>query len=467
MRISVWYLRDINKKGYRLKNKFLYLLILVLLGSGAVFAAQTPPVYPNAYWINGVLQKDPQDSSCPTPEGYKVVVFGVTGDPSQEYALYHTATDGAFSINAFDDLRLNPKPGVDYYIGVVSLNGYGVSQETIQFNSQGFISQNLTLKKGEGIPDPETGLATSELRQGAVILTLTRNNGDLNVAWAINTKDFPALTGNEAVDIYYAAFASGEVGQYSKAALNNLVISGDVISAGAPADVALNGSKTFKWANQAGAGYQELYFIGCIHGKSTDADYGLAKAVAVGKVDVNLVADYNFLSMPMYLIGGNTLSQAFAGQLDVNKMEIYSFDEASGNLIKAQFDGTNWIYSPNTPYGIVQGKSYWVRLPAPQRVSLLGYVANIPFTKTMYDNRYLVLGDAFPVNLVLDNVLPASGVNELYLFHNDTKNLEKLLNTGGRWVNAAPGQPVYNLIPAAGYWYRNQGAQFNWTLTNP
>lgn len=325
------------------------------------------------------------------------------------------------------------------------------------------VGLGVLLGTGEG-----TAEAPTALQQGAVILGIEKVNNDLRVTWAINTVDFPLLTGSEQVDIYYMVVDSGEPGQYNKTAMTQLIIDADVLASAAPSGVNLDGPKAFKWNNQAGTGHQEIYFIGCINDQASHADYGLAKAVAVGKLDLELTSDYNFVSMPMYMINGTSLTLALSGQADQVDIEIYNFDESSGNLVKAKYKTTGWEFTPNLPFAVEQGKSYWVRLPSGGRISLLGAVSNADFMKTMLASRYLVLGNAFPLSRTFDDVLPASGSNELYLFHNDTKILEKLKNNGsGTWINAAPGEPVYNFIPGAGFWYRNQGAEYDWTLTNP
>jgi hypothetical protein len=309
-------------------------------------------------------------------------------------------------------------------------------------------------------------ITPTELQQGAVILHISKVSNDLRVSWEINTVDFPALTGAEKVEIYYLAFDSGEIGQYNKTSFSQLVIDNNNLAAGAPTGTALDGTRAFKWSSQAGMGYTELYFIACINDLPTHPDYGLAKAVAVGKVDQDMTTDYNFVSMPMYMVGGAAISQAFSAQFDIDGTELYSFDEASGNLTKAKYQ-SGWAFSPAVPFDIQQGKSYWVRLGAAKRISLLGYVSNVSFSKAMFGTRYLVLGNAFPLLRNFDTVLPAAGTNELYLFHNDTKLLEKLKNSGGTWINAAPGEPVYKFLPGSGYWYRNQGSDSTWTLTSP
>jgi hypothetical protein len=140
------------------------LLGLILLLAGSAFALQEAPVYPNAYWVLGTLSK----GAAPDVAGYKVVLYKQSSDPAPAYAKLITAADGSYYLNPYDDQRFADapafQPGRACYIGVVAKTAadgksYGVNQKTIypQTNDPGYFAIDLTLKEGEGIPDPDGG----------------------------------------------------------------------------------------------------------------------------------------------------------------------------------------------------------------------------------------------------------------------------------------------------------------------
>ena len=141
----------------KIKKRLIFILLSAILVAPAAFAAQqSPPPYPAQYWVIGTLKVDPADPA-PTLKDYKVVLYSVDQKPSDAFAYSVSDPSGNFFINAFDDLKLDPKPS-SYYIGVVKKDDFGVKQSTVQLSDQGYTVQDLTLKRGEGITDPIGGV---------------------------------------------------------------------------------------------------------------------------------------------------------------------------------------------------------------------------------------------------------------------------------------------------------------------
>ena len=156
-----------------------------------------------------------------------------------------------------------------------------------------------------------------------------------------------------------------------------------------------------------------------------------------------------------------------AGQLDVDGMQIFYYNASSGLMTKAEYKSNAWQFSPDIPYNIDMGKSYWVKIASGKTVSLLGSVISTPFSKALLGNKFSTLGSALPKTLTLSNAgLTPRGTDQIFLFDNDTKLMGKLKSSGGQWKNAVPGEPIFDLIPGRGYWYRNEDIDLNWTL-NP
>jgi len=198
-----------------------------------------------------------------------------------------------------------------------------------------------------------------------------------------------------------------------------------------------------------------------IFGKSNGIPYNER---TVGKTDVITYSGYNFISMPMISLYGNGISENFFWQFDLDGVEVYSYNEDTGMMSKAKYSSGEWKYSPNT-FNIERGKSYWVKRSNIKAVSLLGAVSSEAFSKGMLQNKYLTLGAPFPVTKSLSVAgLSPRGSDEIYYFNNNSKLYSKLKSTSGRWVNAQPGQSLFDITPAKGYWYRNVGELFDWTV---
>lgn len=108
----------------------------------------------------GTITKDPGEPNCPAPAGYQAVLYNK--DPQGNlygYAYGVVDAGGKYAINPYDDLRLDPKPLAPYFIGIIAKNGYGAQEIQIALNEQGYMTQDLVLKKGQGAADPAGGTA--------------------------------------------------------------------------------------------------------------------------------------------------------------------------------------------------------------------------------------------------------------------------------------------------------------------
>ncbi|MBI5701403.1 hypothetical protein HZC34_06140, partial [Candidatus Saganbacteria bacterium] len=314
-------------------------------------------------------------------------------------------------------------------------DGYGKNPINFDVSDlKGYKQLDITLKLGEG-----AGLLPP---MGTVPLTIDKEGNDIKLSW-----DFAAY-GNDIL-IYY--LKGDGTGQYTNS-----------FASWAPASLynpsSVIGSLYDK--NQFLDGDKERYYKAIKNDQIPEAKVPVAWAV--GKIIIDVSKGYDFISMPLIPFKGTSISNVFMGQLDVQGVESYSFDELTVMMSKANFTNGAWAYSPNVPFGISSGKSYWLQLPADQKLSLIGAVKTTPFTKAMPANGYVTLGATLPTLIDFQTVgLTAKNGDQIYYFNNITKLFEKISDSGG-WQNATPGQKVFSFIPAAGYWYKNEGASFDW-----
>jgi hypothetical protein len=331
-----------------------------------------------------------------------------------------------------------------YYYGVPKgLDNYGLNAASFEVSDQGFTKQDLVLQLGQG-----DGLLPVE---GTVPLVIERDGTttDIKLSW-------DAATYGTALEFYY--MTGDGTGKFT-----------NTFSSWTSATSVLNTSTMasgyVRHTGQIGAGLQEVYYKAIKIGEVAATKVPLAWAV--GKLDIDLTAGYNFISMPLVGLTGVGISETFADQFNVGTYEMYYYNPATGLMTKAAY-GTNWVFSPSTPFNIDMGGSYWVKLPAAKKVSLLGAVRTTPFTKTFLANKYSTLGNAIPVKKTFDAAgLVPTGTNQIFWFNNTTKLYQKLKNGGAAWENAAPGELVFEFVPGLGHWYYNTGSQLDWTLGSP
>jgi len=210
-------------------------------------------------------------------------------------------------------------------------------------------------------------------------------------------------------------------------------------------------------------------------------------ARTVGKVDFNLgyLASlgerFNLNSTPLKIATTN-IAGFFGKQLDINGTEIYSYDNQSGVAAKAQFvssaTSSVWVYQ-GLPSGqsemlMDRGLSYWIKLPSTVDipVTLVGEVIQ-NYSANLYNNSantgFNRIGDPYPasVDFMSAGLTPTNHGKEIYWFNNTTKVTQKLQIANGIWVNAQSDQPVFNLQPGFGYWYRldsSSGVSVPWNF---
>jgi len=210
--------------------------------------------------------------------------------------------------------------------------------------------------------------------------------------------------------------------------------------------------------NQIGGGTPEVYYKGLQAGVSPT---NLAAAWAVGKLNIPLYykADlnegYNLISVP--LITSTSIDGAFSNQLKIEGVEVYSYDDATQQYTKGKFINGNWVYYGAPQIFIERGKAYWVKLPSSQQqltLTCLGEVARDAFSRNIVSG-YNLMGLTFPRATTFgQSGITAAANDEVYLFHNDTKQYEKIKYVNGAWLNADPTKPPFDLTAGSGYWYK-------------
>lgn len=421
-----------------MKNRWLILFLVLFLGLAAM--AEEPGVFLPFYFLYGNVDATPGPCDVNT---HNVVYYQST---PMLLGANVSIEAGKYTMNIMEAQYYGKFPvtiGSPYYYGVPKgVDNYGLNPASFEVSDYGYTNRNITLQEGEG-----DGLLPVA---GTVPLVIERDGttADIKISW-------DAATYGTALDFYY--MTGDGTGQYTNT-FSSWTSAASVLNTSTMA------SGYVKHSGQIGAGLQEVYYKAIQTGEIAATKVPLAWAV--GKLDIDLTTGFNFVSMPLVGLTGTGLSENFADQLNVADYEMYYYNPASGLMTKAKYT-TTWAFSPNIPFNIETGNAYWVKLPANKRISLLGAVRTTPFIKTFLANKYSTLGSAVPVKMGMETAgLVPTGTNQIFWFHNDTKLYEKLKNSGG-WVNASPGQPVFDLAPGLGYWYYNTGSELDWTLPSP
>jgi hypothetical protein len=270
--------------------------------------------------------------------------------------------------------------------------------------------------------------------------------------------------------------------------------------------VSAAGSKAFQWTNQVAAGYEELYFKGCIHGASAIiGPTGLSGNIAVGKVNYSIQQGFNAVSVPFaQTTGGNTLTAVFGNQLDGGTSDtadqvLWKNSPTSWGMEAAYLsNGTvglagQW-YKANQPTVVTEipvnaENGYLVaHLAATTKpITLIGKV--LPSATIYISNGFNLIGTVFPTTKTL-NSLNLHGVENVKSGNSDSADQIMLKNsssswgmkaaylsdgsygtTAGQWYLASsPTTPVdFDFYMKYGYFYvmKNTGVQIVWPRTFP
>lgn len=424
-----------------LKRVILSLIMMTCLSG--MLAAQEPGVFLPFYTVyDDVVVHE----GGGTADGHQVVFFKDNPMASESVII----AGSAFEMNIMRPryfAQFNVNPGTTCKIGVVQgADGYGMDPVDYVPSGAGFDKVEIVLREGEG-----GGLVNPD---GTVPLDIDNSGGDVLVSWDSNT--YPA------VDIY--RLDGDGTGQFS-----NKYPGTDTGSANGWQLVSAADSDGEYRNNYIASGPMEAYYKALIAGE--DAAAKLPAAWAVGKFDLSLVPGFNLSSTPLVPLHGNSIDDVFVGPsggaLRSDGIEVYFFDESSRLSIKALFDNNEWKYFPNTPFTVTLGSGYWIKQDRRSlRLSMLGAVINEANIRTL-GTGFSLISSPVPVyyGSLADAGLPARGTDEIYFFDANTGLQSKLINKNGEWSNAVPGEKPFGLIPGRGYWYKNNGVEFDWTLS--
>jgi len=272
-------------------RKILIVLIIAAFLPAAALAAQQPAPYPSALWIIGML--DGGTTGLTDLSGFKIVFYQSpyqTTSYSDGYATASSDASAKYNANAHDDLNLLPLSAKTYYIGVVKRNiggtDYGVNETQVAVSdtdlANGYKVVNLTIKEGEGIPDPEI----IDLKDTGWIRNtqISREGQNLRLTW-----DYDPALGPTAVRIYVLDGADAEYAAVVSSFDNTTIPS-----------VIASGTKQYLHTSVAFDGNNYYYRVvpdPLPAGTTILSDAN--NSITVGKVEIDLPANkYVFCALP-------------------------------------------------------------------------------------------------------------------------------------------------------------------------
>ena len=334
----------------------------------------------------------------------------------------------------------------------------------------GGIYGEVVAATGEVVVIPTTPIEGMVLNEGPVILNIVRESetagSAIKITWKINTTEFPAYLADNPVDIYYLT-GSGS-GEYTVNAGYVKVVNSNAFVPGALTGSVSVPLKEVTINDQVGRGSPELYFKGLIAGSAptVTGDYGLAGAVAAGKINMDLngttsTQGKNFLSVPFLITPESTLAIALGDGSDApwtnGDLVQFKFRPSPAYQTAEYKDGV-WKDSANTanppPFGMEPNKGYVFVVKAPKVLCAVGKVINTNVAHEIYAKGGEVsggktnLGLIYPVQIGLTTTsLISDGAANGDLIQYKTSAIgEAYISanvTGGVWVNDAnPSDPI-------------------------
>jgi len=355
-----------------------------MAGAG-VRADQQPAPYPAAFWINGTLDPGATGLTATDLAGFDVYVYSQANNYLQAYGKGTTQTGGVFSVNAIEDLQMNPITAKTYYIGVVAKTvnntSYGVNQTDlpvvqadVDSGYKNLTAKFLTLAAGQGI--------TTEVDTGLYISRKADLPGSsLDISWdpiKIKSPTIYAMTGDGT-------------GKYEKDNANNVwtVLVNDMGMVVVPGGTYNGGKVTagtngFTHENQVGAGAPEEYYKAVA---KTVPPTPFADAPAVGKMDKTVYgagtggAKYNFISTP-FTATNDDLAKTFTTQIEKARIEVFGFNNLAQKYDHAAYS-TKW----DIPILINRGLAYWIYNPLANDIPIT-VVGNVPANDKGYSTTF-------------------------------------------------------------------------------
>lgn len=465
----------------RIKFSIILLLLLAVCLAGAGFAQLA---YPVQYWIVGQVENADDGTSA---NGLTVVVHPA-GDPNNALASAVVKNNG-YAINF---LWMQYSPTGTYQVSIVrsSQDAYGAGPVSLFVSGYGF-EVVPTMKISQG--------GEEEAAEGAVILSIEKMSevpgSAIKVSWRINTQDYPQLTGNEVVDIYYIVGDEGS-GAYEVMDYDSMIIESDDLASRIPPGVSLvQGEKAFLWNNQVADGEPEIYFKGTLHGMKNDTAMGLPSAVAVGKLNVRLQGEANnpgknLISLPFLandVSVAGVFGQGSGTEWQEGDLVQYKF-AASPAYESAVYSNGAWrdAANPADPpaFDVDYRFGNWIITSGTRRLTFVGKVLNIDVTVPIFGGSGLstggktLLGMVYPMQFGLAQTsLIADGALEGDLVQYKVSPLNQVYVSavviGGQWKNAAnPAEPLDPNIailktPYSYIYVRYGNAGFDWNRSKP
>jgi len=365
------------------------------LAGGAALADQQAPLYPNAYWVTGLLRQ-----SLAPAGTYRVVACRDKAAAAAAYGYcdVRVGSENTYAVNLLEDNRFMPAVGESYYVGVVGkpdVNGdiYGVNWKefTVGPANKGYVPFDLTLVKGQGIDDPTKppiGPDSGLINHAQIERVADSPGSGIRLQWlysdalAVKRADIWRLAGagetysaNKTWLLAAADLSATEWIDNFKDAANNEIKVGNNINA-----------------------YYRIIPAGTVPGPSS-ADPKIFDPLnnekTVGKVDIVLKEQYNAITAP-FKLDNYALSALIGEQLaEGDQIHYWNDRDQTYNIMTKT---ANW---PSYTFKEVEG--FFVYLSDPQNkgrreyLTLVGFVGGFPagFTWPL-GKEYNLLGYPYP-----------------------------------------------------------------------
>ncbi len=436
-----------------LRKIFLTGLAALTLAAACGAAPQVPPPYPTDFRAFGTLLKyngAPADVS-----NFKVVFYrSQTDSYAAGYTLAFSDAAGKYDINVHDDGRLLPlfASTGEFHIGVVAKGGYGVNETAVNITAsdlrKGYLdleSLNLTLKPGEGIPDPTGPAPTDPIVDSGWIrqTNITRVGNDLKLTWDYDTPQHAT-----AVNIYVA---SGPGAAYEANAGKFTQLLATVAS----------GTKTYTDTGAAyDANFRYYRIVPSTLVSGTDLLDPKNNSITVGKVQLTLPANkYVFCGVP-FLEDNQLMSDLIEGQTG-DGGEFLWWDGSAYH--GATYAGGSWI---GEDHNLRLGEGFILRAKTDLSLALTGRFGQLatPFVVNLKGNQYNLLGYPYPQvgDFETMGIAPDEG-SDLLLWLVGTQAYDGATRSGTKWV----GPAGINTLQLADPRYYRPKADYPWTIKTP